>query len=81
MNGSRQLCLEGGLITCVNMIRRNIPNDRILAWLPERHPGYTQSQYLAVLALAHRGVLFAQGIDWANPQALVDPSQAPRLPR
>lgn len=80
MSTTRSLALSGALIRAVTLIRRQWTDQRIFLRLQEVFPGYSNQDYLTVIALAHAGIAAANAINWNDPLTKIDVSILPKIP-
>lgn len=81
MLSTRQLALAGSLLRASLLIQRGWMDSAIFERLSSVYPGGTREQYLQIIALAHKGVDFADRVDWHDPTYVIDLSKAPQLPQ
>lgn len=80
MPSTGELARSGALKRAVILLRLKWTDQRVFERISEVFLGGTRQQYLDIIALAKKGIVFADSIDWEDPTFVIDMSQAPQLP-
>lgn len=77
----RELAMSGALMRAVGMLRRGWAQSRVHSRLLEVWPDATADQAWRIVALAQRGIDYADRINWSGIGVKVDLTGAPQLPQ
>ena len=77
----RELMMQGALLRAVAMLRRGYSQGKVYERILEVWPAATGDQAWRVIALAQRGIDYADRINWSALGQTVDLTGAPQLPQ